>query len=183
MLLTIASKRMATQNVLVKDLQGVETLGAITLLATDKTGTLTRNQMTVSNIWTCGELYEATNRAGAEKDVAALEKPGVANVLYISALCSRAKFDRVDVPIKDREILGDATESGLIRYAATQLNDYDSIASKYPKVFELPFNSDTKWHMSIHKKPHANGSLTLYIKGAPERVWRLCSSILSGTSG
>ncbi|KAJ2464043.1 hypothetical protein GGI02_005090, partial [Coemansia sp. RSA 2322] len=54
MLLTIAAKRMAAENVLVKDLQGVETLGAITLLATDKTGTLTRNQMTVTNIWTNG---------------------------------------------------------------------------------------------------------------------------------
>ncbi|KAJ2010874.1 hypothetical protein IWW57_006801, partial [Coemansia sp. S610] len=57
MLLTIAAKRMAAENVLVKDLQGVETLGAITLLATDKTGTLTRNQMTVCNVWTNGIMY------------------------------------------------------------------------------------------------------------------------------
>ena len=47
----------------------------------------------------------------------------------------------------------------------------------YPKVFEIPFNSDNKWHMTIHKKKHANGSLTLYIKGAPERVLKLCSTI------
>ncbi|KAJ2354338.1 hypothetical protein H4S02_013177, partial [Coemansia sp. RSA 2611] len=60
MLLTIAAKRMAAENVLVKDLQGVETLGAITLLATDKTGTLTRNQMTVCNVWTNGIMYAAT---------------------------------------------------------------------------------------------------------------------------
>src|SRR6202000_2432552 len=86
MLLTIAAKRMATQNVLVKHLQGVETLGAITLLATDKTGTLTRNQMTATNIWTCGEMYEATARAGADKDVASVDKPGVIEILYISAL-------------------------------------------------------------------------------------------------
>ena len=183
MLLTIAAKRMASQNVLVKDLQGVETLGAITLLATDKTGTLTRNQMTVTNIWTCGELYEAMNRAGAEKDVAGLDKPGVIDVLQISALCSRAKFDRTDVPIKEREIQGDATESGLIRYAAEQLNNFDSLAAEYPKVFELPFNSETKWHMSIHDKPHADGPLTLYIKGAPEVVWRLCNRILTGPNG
>lgn len=183
MLLTIAAKRMASQNVLVKDLQGVETLGAVTLLATDKTGTLTRNQMTATNVWTCGQLYEAASRAGAEKDVAGLEKPGVINILYISALCSRAKFDRTDVPIKEREILGDATESGLIRYAAEQLNNFDNLAAEFPKVFELPFNSDTKWHMSIHKKPHANGPLTLYIKGAPERVWRLCNRILTGPEG
>ena len=183
MLLTIAAKRMATQNVLVKDLQGVETLGAITLLATDKTGTLTRNQMAVANIWTCGELYQATSSAIAEKNVATPQKPGVLDVLHISALCSRAKFDRVDVPVKEREILGDATESGLIRYAADQLSGYDELANQFPKVFELPFNSDTKWHMSIHKKAHANGALTLYIKGAPERVWKLCSRILRGPDG
>lgn len=60
MLLTIAAKRMAAENVLVKDLKGVETLGAITLLATDKTGTLTRNQMTTTNLWTCGEMYDVS---------------------------------------------------------------------------------------------------------------------------
>jgi sodium/potassium-transporting ATPase subunit alpha len=183
MLLTIAAKRMASQNVLVKDLKGVETLGAITLLATDKTGTLTRNQMTATNIWTCGELYECSNSAGAEKNVAGLDHRGVINILHISALCSRAKFDRTDVPMKRREILGDATESGLIRYAAEQHNNFDSLAAEYPKVFELPFNSDTKWHMSIHKKPHSYGPLTLYIKGAPERVWNLCNRILIGPAG
>jgi sodium/potassium-transporting ATPase subunit alpha len=111
MLLTIAAKRMASQNVLVKDLQGVETLGAITLLATDKTGTLTRNQMSATNLWTCGVLYEAFSRAGAEKGVASINDAGVEDMLFISALCSRAKFDRTDVPVQDREILGDATES------------------------------------------------------------------------
>jgi hypothetical protein len=97
MLLTIAAKRMASENVLVKSLTGVETLGAITLLATDKTGTLTRNQMTVANLWTCGELYEAAGRVGDEKDAAQPDKPGVMDILHISSLCSRAKFDRTDV--------------------------------------------------------------------------------------
>ncbi len=153
MLLTIAAKRMASQNVLVKDLQGVETLGAITLLATDKTGTLTRNRMTVANLWTCAQLYEASGRVGNDWNVAAPDRPGVDDMLYISALCSRAKFDRTDVPVEQREILGDATESGLVRYAAEQLSGFDGLAEQYPKVFELPFNSDTKWHMSIHQKP------------------------------
>lgn len=183
MLLTIAAKRMASENVLVKHLQGVETLGAITLLATDKTGTLTRNQMTTTNLWTCGQLYEAYRRADAEKGVAGLDDPGVIDILHIASLCSRAKFDRMDVPIKQREVLGDATESGLIRYAAEILNDFDSLAGKYPKIFELPFNSETKYHMSIHKKSHANGFLTLYIKGAPEFVLRLCNRILTGPDG
>ena len=182
-LLTIAAKRMATENVLVKELKGVETLGAITLLATDKTGTLTRNQMTATNIWTCGELFDCSISGGPDRKVAALDNGGVMEMLYISALCSRAKFDRTDVPVKQREILGDATESGLMRYAAERLANFDDLIAKYPKVFELPFNSETKWAMSIHNKPHANGHLTLYIKGAPERVWKLCNRIIidSGT--
>ncbi|AEO68317.1 uncharacterized protein THITE_125028 [Thermothielavioides terrestris NRRL 8126] len=183
LLLTIAAKRMAKQNVLVKDLQGVETLGAITMLATDKTGTLTRNQMKVANIWTCGELYEASYGALQEKKVASLDKPGVSEILHISSLCSRAKFDRTDVPVSSREVLGDATETGLIRYAADQLSNFDILAEKFPKVFELPFSSETKWHMTIHQKAHNDGALTLYIKGAPERVWRLCNRVLVGPDG
>ncbi len=105
------------------------------------------------------------------------------NILHNAALCSRAKFDRNDIPFKKREILGDATESGLIRYAAEKLNNFDGLAAEHSKVFEMPFNSETKWHMSIHKKAHANGFLTLYIKGAPERVWNLCSRMLVGTDG
>jgi sodium/potassium-transporting ATPase subunit alpha len=65
-LLTLAAKKMATRNVLVKDLQGVETLGAITLLATDKTGTLTRNQMTVTYIWTGLKMFFAQSQSATE---------------------------------------------------------------------------------------------------------------------
>ncbi|KAK9768328.1 hypothetical protein K7432_001126 [Basidiobolus ranarum] len=178
MLLTIAAKRMADAKVLVKDLKGVETLGAITLLATDKTGTLTRNQMTVTNVWSGLVMYTAFPSAGNPEVPLTPEAPGILEVMYISTLNSRAKFDRVDVPVDQRQILGDATESGLVRFAAKSLPDFDNAANNFPKVFEIPFNSDNKWALTIHQKSHPNGSLTLYIKGAPERVLRLCSTIL-----
>ncbi|ORZ32782.1 P-type cation-transporting ATPase [Catenaria anguillulae PL171] len=181
MLLTIAAKRMAQQQVLVKDLTGVETLGSITLLATDKTGTLTRNQMTVSNIWTHFKTYAllADSRTLQDGEVAFDSSvTGVQDILNISALCSRARFDKSDVPMDQREIIGDATETGLFRLATQKIRDFDSLAGKFPKVLELPFNSDTKWHMTIHKMPHANGVYTTFIKGAPERVLRICSTIL-----
>ncbi|CAG8444514.1 6249_t:CDS:2 [Ambispora leptoticha] len=178
-LLAIAAKRMAAQNVLVKDLQGVETLGAITLLATDKTGTLTRNQMTVTYIWSSLNVYSALRSAQNDPSVALdLNAPGIQEIIHISSLCSRVKFNRTDVPFGEREILGDATETGLIRFAAQNVDDFDAIITKYPKVFEIPFNSETKWALTIHKKSHDNGDLTLYIKGAPERVLRLCTTIL-----
>ncbi|CAO3698712.1 hypothetical protein G6F70_003584 [Rhizopus microsporus] len=177
-LLTISAKRMAARNVLVKDLQGVETLGAITLLATDKTGTLTRNQMTVTYIWSCLSLRNVMDKQTMSEK--AIQIPGVREILNISTLNSRAKFDRVDVPVSQRQILGDATETGLVRFAGEQFGDlFDTLPDQYPKVFEIPFNSDNKWAMTIHKMKHANGDLTLYVKGAPERVLKLCDSILT----
>ncbi|CAG8532596.1 3994_t:CDS:2 [Paraglomus occultum] len=177
-LLTIAAKRMAAQNVLVKDLQGVETLGAITLLATDKTGTLTRSRMTVTYLWTALKLHN-TFRNPQNDSPFDVNAPGIQEIILNSALCSRAKFDRTDVPFNDREILGDATETGLVRFAGQNIPDYDKVVASHQKVFEIPFNSDTKWALTINKKPHENGDLTLYIKGAPERILRLCSTILT----
>ncbi|KAG0303871.1 hypothetical protein BGZ98_006184 [Dissophora globulifera] len=178
MLLTIAAKRMASQNVLVKDLTGVETLGAITLLATDKTGTLTRNQMTVTNIWSSDKMYSAFRSAANTGDAFNASSPGIPEVLSVASLCSRAKFDRTDVPVQNRQVLGDATESGLTRFAAANISNFDELNDLYPKVFEVPFNSENKWAMTIHRKQHDNGSFTLLMKGAPERILRLCSTIL-----
>ncbi|KAI1314386.1 hypothetical protein EDD11_002212 [Mortierella claussenii] len=178
MLLTIAAKRMASQNVLVKDLTGVETLGAITLLATDKTGTLTRNQMTVTNIWSSLNMYSAFRSAANAGSPFDASSPGIPEVLSIASLCSRAKFDRTDVPIAERQVLGDATESGLTRFAAANIGNFDNLGELYPKVFEVPFNSENKWAMTIHRKEHANGKFTLLMKGAPERILRLCNTIL-----
>ncbi|KAJ2841375.1 hypothetical protein IWW36_006278, partial [Coemansia brasiliensis] len=116
MLLTIAAKRMAAENVLVKDLQGVETLGAITCLATDKTGTLTRNQMVVTNVWTNGSMYAVTRAHGdVGEPIDSPDTTGVREILLTSTLCCSIKFDRTDVPMDKRQLLGDATESGLVR--------------------------------------------------------------------
>ncbi|KAI9297033.1 hypothetical protein K502DRAFT_323467 [Neoconidiobolus thromboides FSU 785] len=177
MLLTFAAKRMATQNVLVKDLHGVETLGAITLLATDKTGTLTRNQMTVTSVWASNKLYASLRNLNNINNPVQVSSSGMTEILLNCSLNSRAKFDRTDVPIDKREIIGDATEAGLIRFAAQSQDDFDELQIKYPRVFDVPFNSDNKWAMTISQVPHANGDLTLYLKGAPERVLNLCSTI------
>ncbi|KAJ3221812.1 hypothetical protein HK099_003068 [Clydaea vesicula] len=183
MLLTIAAKRMATKQVLVKDLQGVETLGAITLLATDKTGTLTRNQMTVTYLWTSLKMVVAESNSESilnPPEVRFDRKiSGIEEIINISALCSKARFDRTDVPVAQRVISADATESGLFRFAANKLGDtIDNLEEMYPKVFEIPFNSENKWAMTIHKKSHQNGELSQFIKGAPERILRICSHIL-----
>ncbi|KAJ7272951.1 aminophospholipid-transporting P-type ATPase [Mycena rebaudengoi] len=186
LLLSIAAKRMAKQNVLVKDLQGVETLGfmlflQLTLLATDKTGTLTRNQMTVTNLWSGGRMYSAFQSNNDDSTTAkfSLDAPGMPEMVDIAALNSRVKFDKMDVPFDQRAILGDATETGLTRFAGRSLNvGYDQHQKDFPKVFEVPFNSTNKWALVILKKPHAAGVLTAYIKGAPERVLAKCTTHL-----
>ncbi|KIJ37044.1 hypothetical protein M422DRAFT_50672 [Sphaerobolus stellatus SS14] len=205
LLLSIAAKRMAQQNVLVKDLQGVETLGALTLLATDKTGTLTRNQMTVTNLWNGTRMTSAfqSNNDAQETESFSISAPGMSEMVDICALNSKIKFDKSDVPFEQREILGDATETGLARFAGRQLvGEYDAHLKKHPKVFEVPFNSTNKWALVIGvylfflllfyaiteelidlvktvKKTHSEGYLTTYLKGAPERVLAKCTHYLN----
>ena len=107
---------MVERNVIVKDLEAVETLGAIILLATDKTGTLTRNKMTVAHIWTSLKVYSLHKNALPYDPNA----PGIQAIIHISSLCTRIKFDRTDIPFAEREIFGDATETGLIRFCGSK---------------------------------------------------------------
>lgn len=150
---------MAAKNVLVKDLQGVETLGSITLLATDKTGTLTRNQMTVSNAWTGETMYTDFQAAADDTSASPLTKESInmQDIIDICALNSRVKFNRSDVPFAEREVLGDATETGLTRFAAKYLVDYDATRENSPKIFEIPFNSDTKTALVVISAAKTDG--------------------------
>jgi sodium/potassium-transporting ATPase subunit alpha len=70
-------------------------------------------------------------------------------MVNISALNSRVKFDKTDVPFDKREILGDATETGLARFAGRYIGDYDAVHAQHAKVFEVPFNSTNKWALVI----------------------------------
>ncbi|KAF8328688.1 aminophospholipid-transporting P-type ATPase [Cantharellus anzutake] len=184
LLLSIAAQRMAKEKVLVKNLQGVETLGALTCLATDKTGTLTRNEMTVTNLWSGNRMVSAfqSNNDTLEMETFHPSQGSMGEMIDIAALNSRVKFNRTDVPFEQRDILGDATETGLAKFAARWLATlsmrYDVFVKAHPKVFEIPFNSVNKWALVVVKKPHENGVLRSYIKGAPERVLEKCSTFL-----
>jgi sodium/potassium-transporting ATPase subunit alpha len=182
MLLSVAAQRMAKQNVIVKDLNSVETLGSITLLATDKTGTLTRNHMSVANVWTQARMFTVSMDPSALQQGEIpldLESSGVQDILRISALCSKARFDANHVSMSKRTIIGDATETGLLHFSMKNLIDLDSFFVVFPKVFEIPFNSENKWHLSVHRMPHSSGDYVVLMKGAPERVWEMCSTMLA----
>ena len=117
-------------------------------------------------------MFSAFQSNNDEEETAefSLAAPGMSELVATAVLNSRIKFDRTDVVFSKREIMGDATETGLARFAGRSLVDYDAYLREFSKVFEVPFNSMNKWALVIVNKPHDTGRLTSYIKGAPERV-------------
>ncbi|KAF8958706.1 P-type IIC ATPase, partial [Flammula alnicola] len=142
---------------------------------------LTRNQMTVTNLWSGEKMCSAFQSNNDEQTMEkfSINASGMREMIDIAALNCRVKFDRTDVPFNQRTILGDATETGLSRFAGRHIpTDYDAHVKNHPKVFEVPFTSTNKWALVILDKPHASGVLTSYIKGAPERVLSKCTTYL-----
>jgi sodium/potassium-transporting ATPase subunit alpha len=107
--------------------------------------------MTVTNLWSGGTMYSAfaSNNDAADTAPFAIEAAGMREMADIAVLNSRVKFDRADVPFGEREILGDATETGLARFAGRCVPDYDAHVKAHRKVFEVPFNSTNKWALVI----------------------------------
>ena len=105
----------------------------------------------VTNLWNGKRMYSAfqSNNDGQDTEAFGLSAPGMSELVAICALNSRIKFDRLDVPFAEREILGDATETGLSRFAGRSLEDYDTYVNTYPRTFEVPFNSTNKWALVI----------------------------------
>lgn len=107
--------------------------------------------MTVTNLWSGLRMFSAfqSNNDADETAPFALDAPGMREMTDIAALNSHVKFDKTDVPFEQRKILGDATETGLIRFAGKHISDYDAYQKAHPKVFEIPFNSSNKWALVI----------------------------------
>lgn len=157
-LLTIAAKRMAKKNVLVKNLQGVETLGAITLLATDKTGTLTMNRMDVVSFW---NGHGETQSIDADTDFSR-------ELLRACRNCNNVKI------MDDGKLLGDATEQGIIRLLQ-KVGHLEKVGEE--RLFEIPFSSASKWHLVVAAVD--DSFPYIFVKGAPEKVFSMCEYYLS----
>ncbi|XP_046821658.1 sodium/potassium-transporting ATPase subunit alpha-like [Vespa crabro] len=177
--LTLTATKMANKNCLVKNLEGVETLGSTSTICSDKTGTLTQNRMSVSHIWFGYNRFSfsQTEKIGAEKDIL-MEKPAFNYVLRDATLCLRAEFiaeSTLVVPIEQRNVIGDASETGILRFCE-HIHSTEIYRQKYPKVAEIPFNSTLKYQLSIHRNVN---SYILIMKGAPEIILNYCTTILT----
>ena len=188
--LAMAVQRMSKQHALVKKLSAVETLGCTTVICSDKTGTLTQNEMTVCNLWLPGTAYDVTGRgyapvgevllAGAPATAA--DGPGLLRLLSGAALCSDARLVPPGADNDRYTVLGDPTEACLGVVAAKAGIDVAALQRSQPRIRELPFDSTRKRMTTIHQlaEPVEGSPWIAYVKGAPKEVLALCSTIARG---
>jgi Ca2+-transporting ATPase len=169
--LALGSQKMLDRNALVRRLPVVESLGSVDVIVTDKTGTLTESQMTVSRLWTGGETYEVTGTGlQAEGEFRHDDEPAdsahLEPLLRCGALCNNA--ERAP-PTEDAEFYGDPTEIALLVSA-----EKAGVTSDAERLREVPFSSDRR-RMTVVV---GGDTPTAYMKGAPEAVLERCDSIL-----
>lgn len=168
-LLSIGTRDLAEHNAVVKDLSSTETLGSTSAICSDKTGTLTLNQMTTRRIATAGVVSsvegEGYRPIGAITHPGGVAPAGLADMLTATALCS-------DATVRDGELIGDPTEGALVTVAAKGGVDVGATRDEHPRVGEVPFDSAYKFMATFHDWTDAEGAAVVrcFVKGAPDVV-------------
>lgn len=173
--LAIGLQKLAKKNAIVRRLAAAETLGSTTIICSDKTGTLTKNEMNVREIYvdksTINVSGEALDTDGyfklQNKLVDPLKKPSLEMLLRIGILCNNAKLE-------NHKIIGDPTEGALLIAGKRGGMDKDESLERYPLLFELPFDSNRKRMTTLHK---SDNKYFAYTKGAPESILNICDRI------
>ncbi|WP_018233452.1 cation-transporting P-type ATPase [Thioalkalivibrio thiocyanodenitrificans] len=177
--LAIGVQRMAARNAIIRRLPAVETLGSVTTICSDKTGTLTRNEMTVKSIVTGEDIFEVGG-VGYEphggfsrdgQDVEPEEHPVLAETLRGILLCNDAEVRQRD---GEWVLEGDPTEGSLVTAALKGGLNHRETNELYPRDDVIPFESSYKFMATLHHHHEGNHSL-VYLKGAPERVLAVCN--------
>ncbi len=178
--LSIGVSKMAKKNAIVRKLPAVETLGCTTVICSDKTGTLTKNEMTVRQIYTNGEMFEVTG-VGFQPEGEYLNKgsrinpkgnPNLSLLSKISTLCNDVYLNKTDT---GWSIIGDPTEGALLVSAIKAGMNVEELRKEMPRIGEVPFESERKRMSTIHS---VNGIKVAYIKGAPEIILDLSTHLL-----
>jgi Ca2+-transporting ATPase len=179
--LALGVKRMVKRNALVRRLPAVETLGSTSVICSDKTGTLTRDEMTARRLFVGGQMLQVSGRGYEPQGKFSVNgtevEPNVplSLLLRASALSSDARLERSETGDK-WEIKGDPTEGALVVAAAKAGLIKTELDTQFPRVSEIPFSSETKRMTTLHETPDG---VTAYGKGAPEVILNSCEFELS----
>ncbi len=195
--LALGMREMIRRHALIRRLSSVETLGSATVICSDKTGTLTQNEMTVTRVWVDG-LFVAVTGSGYSrrgefqvdsKLVDLQQYPGVGTALWVGALNNDAQLETVEEDDQSYRIVGDPTEGALLIAAAKADAYHVELHKAYPREDEVPFDSERKRMVTIHDihqpnsqdvSPFTDTKLTgwnvIAVKGAPDLVVDLCTS-------
>ncbi|KAE9013146.1 Sodium/potassium-transporting ATPase subunit alpha [Phytophthora fragariae] len=206
--LSLAANRMAHKSVLVKNLEGVETLGSTSCICSDKTGTLTQNVMTVANLVYDNKVFDAECSITPVGNYD-LNSPSFKALQRCATLCNNAVFDedskyekvvgadglstrgkrkpfKETVPMGNGatmekvawETIGDASESAMIKFCHDK-RDVIEYREENAKIKEIPFNSKNKYQLSLHKQDNDDSKpILMVMKGAPERITARCGTVL-----
>jgi Ca2+-transporting ATPase len=185
--LALAVQRMARRHALVKRLSAVETLGCATVICTDKTGTLTQNELTVTGLWLAGRRLTVTGVGYApagdlREDGRALPVPvdgDLRQLLRAAGLCTDARLLPPENGAAQWTVLGDPTEAALRVVAAKGGLDLAAEERRWPRLRELPFDSRRKRMTTIHAAPSPDGGRPrlAFVKGAPLEILARCSQL------
>jgi len=176
--LAIGVQRMAWRNAIIRRLPAVETLGAVSVICSDKTGTLTRNEMTVRTIATAGNLFELGGTGydphGAislsNRDVLPEERPLLLEVIRAAVLCNDASLEQRN---DEWRVHGDPMEGALLVSGLKAGLDIEAEGKQYPRTDLIPFESEHRFMATLHHS-HA-GDAFIFLKGAPESVLEMCA--------
>jgi Ca2+-transporting ATPase len=183
--LAMGMQRMANRNSIMKKLHAVETLGSTSVICSDKTGTLTQNQMTIVKMYTQGQEIEVSGDGYKPegiisiggKEVNLSEQPTVARLIEILALCNDARLEHVtDGEIDEWRVIGDPTEGAMVVAAAKAGIQVDEINRNQPRLQEIPFDSQRKLMTTFHQT--RDGQLSAFTKGAPDILIERCTHIM-----
>ena len=157
--LAIGTQKMAKENAIIKNLRAVEVLGCVSVICSDKTGTLTQNRMTVKKAYANGKVWEPEEAKGNDKAMGGL--------VAESVLCN-------DGAINGKTAVGDPTETALLSFCRTIGGDENKVREEFPRLQEIPFDSDRKLMSTLHFR---NERYEMLIKGAPDVLLARCTSV------
>lgn len=187
--LAIGVNRMAKRNAIIRKLPAVEALGSATVICSDKTGTLTENQMTVQAIYAGGEHYRVSgggyspkgeiSRLGQNEALEALEDglpPVLAACLMAGILCNDSKLKRTG---SNWSVVGDPTEGALIAVAEKAEMSQAGLAAALPRLDGIPFEAQYQYMATLHQGGQAAGSPVIYVKGSVEALLSRCTQTMN----